>query len=101
MRLKELRKQNKKTQSDIAKILNMSTIGYNNYETGARKPSIETLCKLADYYGVTLDYLLEREENKNPQEKLKELAKQAWKELTELEKSKVYGYIIGIYENKK
>ena len=61
MRLKELRKENKKTQMDIANLLNITTVGYNGYETGKRTPTIDTLCKLADYYGVTLDYLVGRE----------------------------------------
>ena len=60
-KLKELRKINKKTQLDIAKILNITVVGYNGYETGKRTPAIQTLCKLADYYGVSLDYLVGRE----------------------------------------
>ena len=61
MRLKELRNQTNKTQTDIANYLNLTTGGYSSYETGKREPSIETLIKLADFYNVTVDYLLGRE----------------------------------------
>ena len=59
--LKSLRKENKKTQTDIANFLNITTVGYNGYETQKREPSIDTLIKLADYYGVSLDYLVGRD----------------------------------------
>ena len=35
--------------------------GYSNYEIGKTEPKIETLCKLADYFNVSLDYLVGRE----------------------------------------
>lgn len=59
--LKLLRKQNKKTQADIANILNITTAGYNKYEINYTEPNIETLIKLADYYQVSLDYLVGRD----------------------------------------
>lgn len=65
MKLKELRKKFNKKQEEIAKYLNISTTGYNYYETDKREPSIETLIKLADYYNVSLDYLVGRENNPN------------------------------------
>lgn len=61
MKLKELRLQSKKTQADIANYLKMSTTGYNGYEKENREPNIETLIKLADFYNVTLDYLVGRD----------------------------------------
>ena len=61
MRLKELRKSEKLKQCDIAKELNVSQTCYANYENGKREPSIDTLCKLADIYHVSLDYLVGRE----------------------------------------
>lgn len=61
MNLKALRKEHKLSQTEIAKILNIVQATYNGYETGKYEPSIETLCKLADYYNVSLDYLVGRE----------------------------------------
>lgn len=61
MNLKELRISKKLTQADIGKYLNITTPTYNGYETEKYEPTISTLCKLADYYNVTLDYLVGRE----------------------------------------
>ena len=63
MRLKELRKERKLTQEQVANYLNLAQSTYQHYENGRAEPSIETLFKLADLYQVTLDYLLEREYN--------------------------------------
>lgn len=60
-KLKELRKQNNLTQSDIASIINSTQRTYSGYELGTSEPNIETLCKLADYYHVSLDYLVGRD----------------------------------------
>ena len=60
MKLKELRKLNKKTQAEVAEKAEVSLIAYNKYENNIRTPQIETLIKLADYYNVTLDYLVDR-----------------------------------------
>lgn len=61
MKLKELRKENKKTQQDIAIKLNIAQQTYARYELETSEPTIDTLCKLADYYGVSLDYLIGRD----------------------------------------
>lgn len=58
--LKELRKQANKTQTEIAKQLHISQSNYGKYELDQLEPSIETLCNLADYYNVSLDYLVGR-----------------------------------------
>jgi len=60
MKITELRKEKKITQEEIAKYLNMTQSTYQHYETGRTEPNIETLCKLADYYNVSLDYLVGR-----------------------------------------
>ncbi len=61
MKLLELRKNAGLTQSEIAKVINTSSVNYNRYELEKVNPDIQTLIKLADYYGVTLDYLCEHE----------------------------------------
>lgn len=63
MKLLELRKKNNLTQSEIAQKLFMSQNCYSSYENGRTEPNIETLCNLADYYNVTLDYLVGRDYN--------------------------------------
>lgn len=61
MKLKELRKSKGISQEQAANALNISVRAYQNYEYGQREPNIEMIFKLADFYGVTTDYLLGRE----------------------------------------
>ena len=58
--LKELRKQNKMTQAGLAEIMNVSQATITYWEQGKREPSCEDLKKLADVFNVSLDYLLNR-----------------------------------------
>lgn len=58
MNLKKFRNQAGKSQQEMANILNMSQTGYNAYETGKCEPNIQTLIKLADHYGTTIDSLV-------------------------------------------
>lgn len=62
--LKDLREDNDLRQKDIAEILNVSQNTYSQYETGVIALTAEVLIKLADYYGVTVDYLLDRTDKK-------------------------------------
>jgi transcriptional regulator with XRE-family HTH domain len=58
MRLKELRKARKYKQTDIAEVLSCSQGVYSRYESGEREPPFDIIKKLADFYGVTIDYLM-------------------------------------------
>ncbi len=60
-RLRDLREDHDKTQAEIAKMLGTSQTMYARYERGASELPIRHLIKLADYYGITTDYLLCRE----------------------------------------
>ncbi len=60
MKLKELRKQKKISQIKLAMDLNISQNTISRYETGEREADYQTLIKIADYFDVSLDYLLER-----------------------------------------
>lgn len=61
MRLKELRERNNLLQKDVAARLNCSVPVYCRYEKGDRMPSTDTLKDLADFYHVTVDYILGRD----------------------------------------
>lgn len=63
MKFKELRKNKGATQEEVAKMLNVVKSTYNGYENGNSEPTIATLCKLADYYGVSLDYMCDHRSN--------------------------------------
>lgn len=58
MRLKEIRKAKKISQVKLGMDLSMSQNTISRYETGKREPSIEELKRIADYFGVSVDYLL-------------------------------------------
>lgn len=60
MNIKQLRKDAQKSQAEIAEYLKVSQVSYGRYELGLSEPSIETLIKLADFYNVSLDYLVNR-----------------------------------------
>lgn len=59
-RVRDLREDNDKTQKDIALLLNMHVTVYQRYERGERELPLWAAIKLADYYGVSLDYLVGR-----------------------------------------
>lgn len=65
LRLKQLRLDIGKTQEELAKILDLPRVTYANYESGRREPDNNTLSKLADYFKVSVDYLLGRTNLKN------------------------------------
>lgn len=59
--LKQLREQRGLSQAKLAEQLQIPKGTYVTYEYGTREPNIEMINKLADFYGVTTDYLLGRE----------------------------------------
>ena len=61
-RLRDLREDHDKTQQQIADILGTSQTMYARYERGANELPLRHLLVLADYYGVSVDYLLGRSE---------------------------------------
>ena len=61
-RLKEERMKRKIKAVDLAKALNVTKQTLSHWETNKRNPDLETLCKLADLYGCTVDHLIGREE---------------------------------------
>lgn len=58
LRLKELRKENGYTQEYVAKYLNVKQNTYSQYESGINQISIPCLCKLAELYDTSVDYIL-------------------------------------------
>lgn len=61
--LRNLREDRDIKQKDIASILNVSQNTYSQYETGIISLTAEVLIKLADFYDVSVDYLLDRTED--------------------------------------
>lgn len=62
-RLVELRKSRQFTQKQVYEGVGMSPIGYQRYEYGDREPAYKQLLALADFFNVSLDYLVGRSDN--------------------------------------
>lgn len=65
-RFRDLREDRDLTQTDIAKFLQVHQTTYSDYELGQLNAPIAVLHKLADFYGVSIDYLLCRTKQKEP-----------------------------------
>ena len=61
--MKELRKKRGLSQLQLAMALNLNQNSISRYESGAREADYATLILLADYFHVSIDYLLERTDN--------------------------------------
>lgn len=61
-KLKELRKEHKLSMKELGKILGLSESTISLYEAGKREPDIKTLIKMADYFKVSVDVLIGRDE---------------------------------------
>lgn len=60
--LKIVRKSKKLSQQEVAKHLGVSRSAVAMWETGGSEPDLATVSKLADFFGVSIDYLLGRDE---------------------------------------
>ena len=69
MNLRKLRDQKGISQAELARFLGVARSTVCQYEAERREPDNETLSKLADYFGVTVDYLLGRESGQPPKSK--------------------------------
>ena len=62
-RLKELRTSRNLTQRQVYESVHMSALGYQRYEYGEREPAFQNLIALADFFDVSLDYLVGRSDD--------------------------------------
>ncbi|MGY3778022.1 helix-turn-helix domain-containing protein [Isobaculum melis] len=62
--IRSIREDSDITQQEMAKLLNVSQNTYSQYETGKIEWTASSLIKIADYFDVSVDYLLDRTENK-------------------------------------
>ena len=70
-RIRELREDRDLLQKDLAKYLNCTQVTYSRYELGQRDIPTAILIKLADFYNVSIDYLLERTDEPKMNKKAK------------------------------
>ncbi len=64
-KLKELRNTNNLTQQQLAQDCNLSIRGIQDLEYGSRKPNHDTILAIANYFDVSVDYLLGRTDKAN------------------------------------
>lgn len=99
--LKNLRKNLKITQKELAKELSITRSAYNHYELGNYEPDIKTLIKLANYFNVSVDYIVGHQtKNQLQLGYLNEDKKNAIKKLIVLNQInfiKAYSYISGLH----
>lgn len=62
-KLRYLRNHQELTQAEVAKSINILQSTYSNYEQGTREPDIATIKKLANFFDVSIDYLLENDKS--------------------------------------
>lgn len=106
--LKQLRMKQGLTSEELCSKIGIKGGSYRNYERNDRKPDYDTLVKLADFYGVTTDYLLGRPDAKPPEEPLDEFARKEhlkslekvfmkkYLALTEEQRDKVLDFLRGV-----
>jgi transcriptional regulator with XRE-family HTH domain len=92
-RLKQLRNRKRKNQEDIAKILGITRQAYGHYENGNRQPDYEALKKLADYYEVSIDFLLTGEDQQGSSDEM-------WKEILDPQKQVFFKDLMDAPEEK-
>ena len=101
MKLKELRENLNKNQNEIAIILGTTQSNYSKYEKETISPDLKTLIRIADYYGVSLDYLCDHEtKTQLDLPPLTETKKQAIKMLANLNETNfinAFTHISGLY----
>lgn len=67
-RLRDLRLQRGMTQTQVGDLIGVSCVTVGRYEAGEREPSNAKISALADYFGVSIDYLIGRDETKKGKE---------------------------------
>lgn len=70
-RLRDLREDQDLKQKELAEYLQCSQVSYSYYEIGKRDIPTDVLCKLADFYSTSVDYLLGRTDEPKPYTKTK------------------------------
>lgn len=65
IRLRELREKSKLTLEEVAKALGLKNQYVSNYELEKRRPDYETLKKFAEFYNVSIDYILGRDDSED------------------------------------
>ncbi len=103
LRLKALREEKRISQQKLALELNVSQASISKYEKGLAEPDIPMLCMMAEYFRVSVDYLLGRTDQKNyfnvkPEEEKERELLVKYRRLTPHQKERAEAYILGLLD---
>lgn len=99
IRLKELRLKNGLTQAEMAKNFSITVTQYQRYENGKSNPRVEDLVHLADFFGVSVDYLLDREPSRMSNPELSDF-QTLFNQLTDTEKTAVKNLMTSLIQGR-
>jgi len=103
-KLKELRSQQKISQEELAKALGVSRSTIAGYETKSREPDLSTLVKIAAFFNVSVDYLLDSSEDSCLKFKLTNEEKKLLRNISSLtpnQLAKLNEFLESLKENKE
>jgi len=106
-RIKELRKLNNMTQTDLGKLLSVGNTTISMYESGKSTPNDEIKLKISEYFNVSVDFLLGKTDIKNYEDKETTIALHSdvdYDDLPEEAKNEIYNFIDYVrnkYKDKK
>ena len=103
-RLRELRLKRGMTQTQVGALIGVSCVTIGRYEAGEREPSNAKIAALADYFGVSVDYLMGRDEGQPqppPADRQRRDVEAMLRAMSEADLEKVYDYARFITRDKK
>lgn len=98
IRLKELRIANNVSQNEIANLLDVTRQAYSRYELGQRELGYDMLCKLADYYNVSVDYLIGHDSSLLAERPMSDIAENFIREYGELFSDETFQSYVRLYK---
>ena len=98
LNLLQLRKQNDLSQEQVAQIIGVSKQAYGHYEREERELGYDMLCKLADYYNVSVDYLIGHDSSPLVERPMSAIAENFIREYWELFSDETFQSYVHLYK---
>lgn len=98
LNLLQLRKQNSLSQEQVAQIIGVSKQAYGHYEREERELGYDMLCKLADYYNVSVDYLIGHDSSPLAERPMSAIAENFIREYGELFSDETFQSYVHLYK---
>lgn len=98
LNLLQLRKQNDLSQEQVAQIIGVSKQAYGHYEREERELGYDMLCKLADYYNVSVDYLIGHDSSLLAERPMSDIAENFIREYGELFSDETFQSYVHLYK---